>query len=125
MWNDKTSSKSEGIFMFDFSSMKTRLVMAISGVSLASTILIGGFFLCLLDRHLARLRPLVVFIENADSHLRLFLELRFDIRFEILTVARNVRFIVPDILKDEEAADQDGRGQRNAADRHDQPCFHG
>ena len=86
---------------------------------------VGGFFLCLLDRHLARLRPLVVFIENADSHLRLFLELRFDIRFEILTVARNVRFIVPDILKDEEAADQDGRGQRNAADRHDQPCFHG
>ena len=31
--------------MFDFSSMKTRLVMAISGVSLASTILIGGFFI--------------------------------------------------------------------------------
>ena len=31
--------------MFDFSSMKTRLVMMISGVSLASTILIGGFFI--------------------------------------------------------------------------------
>ena len=31
--------------MFDFSSMKTRLVMVISGVSLASTILIGGFFI--------------------------------------------------------------------------------
>ena len=31
--------------MFDFSSMKTRLVMVIGGVSLASTILIGGFFI--------------------------------------------------------------------------------
>ena len=37
--------KSEGYGMFDFSSMKTRLVMVISGVSLASTILIGGFFI--------------------------------------------------------------------------------
>ncbi|MGN0941648.1 MAG: methyl-accepting chemotaxis protein [Selenomonadaceae bacterium] len=31
--------------MFELSSMKARLIMAISGVSLASTILIGGFFI--------------------------------------------------------------------------------
>ena len=31
--------------MFELSSMKARLIMAISGVSLASTILIGGLFI--------------------------------------------------------------------------------
>lgn len=37
--------KSEGTSMLELSSMKTRLVLAISGVSLATTVLIGVFFI--------------------------------------------------------------------------------
>ena len=86
---------------------------------------VRGFFLRLIDRHLAGLCFLVVLVQDADRDLRLFLELRLDIRFEILPVARNARFIVSDVLKDKEATNQDGRGERNAANHHDQPCLHG